>query len=227
MKNRAAATGDSITALPGGFPVSRRSLMRTALMTTSILVADNRAIVRRGILDILAGQPGFRLFAESGDSAHVIARARALRPDIIILGPLDGAHPAETCRHLLPELPEVKIVVLAAPEEGAKGLASLAPSVWRYIGDASAEQLVKSIQAVGRGEAATGNAGPGLSHREREILELLASGTSNKDIAHSLFLSENTVKTHIRSILEKLHVRNRTQAAAYAARWASFREESK
>ena len=190
-------------------------------------MADNRAIVRRGILDILASQPGFRLFAESGDSDHVIARARALRPDIIILGPLDGAHPAETCRHLLAELPEAKIVVLAAPEEGANGLASLAPRVWRYIGDASAEQLVKSIQAVGRGEAATGNAGPGLSHRETEILGLLASGTSNKDIAHSLFLSENTVKTHIRSILEKLHVRNRTQAAAYAARWASFREESK
>ena len=192
-------------------------------MTMSILVADNRAIVRRGILDILAGQPGFGPFAESGDSDDVIAKARALRPDIIILGPLGGAHPAETCRHLLAELPQAKILVLAAPEEGANGLASLAPRVWGYIGgDASPEQLVKSIQAVGRGEAAVGNGGPGLSHREREVLELLASGTSNKDIAHSLLLSENTVKTHVRSILEKLHVRNRAQAAAHAARWASL-----
>src|SRR3972149_12215405 len=140
--------------------------MTTTLTGTSILVADNRAIVRRGILDILAGQPGFGPFAESGDSDDVIAKARALRPDIIILGPLDGAHPAETCRHLLAELPEAKIVVLAAPEEGANGLVSLAPRVWGYIGgDASPEQLVKSIQAVGRGEAAVGNGGPGLGPR--------------------------------------------------------------
>ena len=191
-------------------------------------MADNRAVVRRGIFDILASKGCFRLFAQSGDSHRVIAKARTLRPDIILLGHLDGAHPAETCRHLLAELPEARVVILSTSEEGANGLASLAPRVWRHIGwDVSPEQLVKSIEAVGHMEAATGHGGPGLSSREREILELLASGTNNKDIAYSLFISENTVKTHIRSILEKLHVRNRTQAAAYAAHWVPFMAEYK
>jgi DNA-binding NarL/FixJ family response regulator len=197
--------------------------MTTTLMGPSILVADKRAIVRRGILDILASQSGFGLSAKAGDINDVIAKARALRPDIIVLGPLDEAHPAETCRHLLAELPGAKIVVLAGPEERANGLASLAPGVWGYVsGDASPEQLVKTIRSVSRGQAASANAGPGLSPREREILRLVASGTSNKGIAHSLSLTENTVKTHVKHILQKLHARNRAQAAAQAARWASL-----
>jgi two-component system nitrate/nitrite response regulator NarL len=202
--------------------------MRANVIQTKILVADSRAALRRGILNTLSKQPGFGVFAESGDTNDVITKARALKPDIILLGSPSGAHEAETCQQVLAEFPETKVVIMATSGMAPNRLASLAPRVWQYpVRDLSPDQLVKSIKALSRLEDAVGNGSRELSQREREILGLLASGGSNKDIARALVLSENTVKSHVRSILEKLDVRNRAEAVAHSAQWASMKEHSK
>lgn len=200
-----------------------------------ILVADHQTLFRQGVVNALTKRRGFSVVAEAQDGLEAIANARAFKPDVIVMDTnLPGPSPREVCRQLLADLPGASILLFATSDEAIDLCAALeAGAMGAVLRDSSPEQLVQAIEAATRGEKVV--SGPlvrklrtqlsaqraedsGLTQREGEILELVALEISNQDVATSLFISQNTVKTHVKNILEKLQLKNRAQAAAYAAR---------
>jgi len=197
-----------------------------------ILLVDNHTLIRKGLRALIADWEGFEVIGEARDGEEALDLALKLSPDIIIMDIhipcLDGL---EVTRRLKTLLPEAKVVILtvddtpeslwAALEAGAKGY---------LLKTAEPQQLYYLLQEVAGGKTAltpaliekmlprltktpTLNS---LSAREKEVLELVAQGFTNREIAQKLYISENTVKNHLRSILEKLQSKNRLQAVQYA-----------
>jgi len=209
-----------------------------------VLVADHQALFRRGITDFLSRQAGIEVVAEAQDAAEAVAKAKSFGPEVVLLDlRLPGPGPiAETCEQLHRELPEARILVIAPSREEGRTAALLESGAVGYVlRDASQEELLEAIKGandvgtssgthrvVGNPRQVRGSQGgePALSEREKEVLELVALGSTNGDIALALFISHNTVKSHIKNILEKLHAKNRAQAAVYAARLERLREET-
>jgi DNA-binding NarL/FixJ family response regulator len=211
-------------------------------MTISVLIADDQALVRAGFRMILDAEADIDVVGEAADGAGAIAEAQFLRPDVILMDirmpDLDGI---EATRRLLADgRDSPKIVMLTtfdldeyvfdALHAGASGF---------LLKDAPPEQLVDGIRTVARGDALLApavtrrviaefvrrpTARPHahadklnrLSARERDVLELVARGLSNAEIAASLFVSDTTVKTHVARLLGKLDLRNRVQAVVFA-----------
>jgi DNA-binding NarL/FixJ family response regulator len=207
-----------------------------------ILLADDHILFRRGLARVLAAEPGFMVVGEAGDGAEAVAQALVLRPDVVLMDVrMPGLGGLEATRQLVERLPGVKIVMLTVTDDedtlfeaikcGARGLLSktIEPSA-----------LFKALRGIVQGEAALSTGltaklllefsrqaarprtpvGPdtALSPREQEVLTQLAAGRSNKEIAAALGIVEDTVKNHVKHILEKLHLENRVQAAVYAFR---------
>lgn len=201
---------------------------------TRVLVVDDDAMVRSGFAAILGAEPDLVVVGEAADGAEALAQARRLTPDVVVLDVrmprLDGI--AATRRLLrLEEPPRVLVVttfehdsyVLEALEAGAHGF---------LLKRAGADQLVHALRTVAAADGllfpeairtlvATARPEPSrqlpaLSPREAEVLQLLARGWNNAEIAAELFLGHETVKTHVRSLLLKLEVRDRTQAVVAA-----------
>ena len=207
-----------------------------------VLLADDHALFRRGVASLLAAENGFEVVGEAVDGRQALEMARELMPDVILMDitmpEMDGL---EATRRIKAEIPYVRIVILTASDgdqslfeavkSGAQGylLKNIDPqalySTLRGVvqGEAPVSRVMAARlldefgrQARARAQAPAPTAE--LTARETEVLQLVARGRSNKEIAAELTISENTVKNHLKNILEKLHLENRVQAATYALR---------
>jgi DNA-binding NarL/FixJ family response regulator len=209
--------------------------------TIRVLLADDHALFRRGVASLLAAENGFEVVGEAVDGRQALEMARELMPDVILM---DIAMPVmdglEATRRIKAEIPYVRIVILTASDgdqslfeavkSGAQGylLKNIEPHALygTLRGVVQGEAPVSRVMAArlldefGRQARARAQTPPAaeLTARETEVLQLVARGRSNKEIAAALTISENTVKNHLKNILEKLHLENRVQAATYALR---------
>ncbi len=204
-----------------------------------ILLVDDLPLVREGIASLLTAH-GYQVVDEAGDGVEALAKARELRPDLILMDVLmPRCCGIQATRLIKAEMPYIKIVMLTicdddhtifeAIRSGASGylLKSLTSAdFFDLLGGISrdeapvprrlATRILEEFARQGRKDPTEEMPGHDLTGREREILRLLAQGAPNKDIAANLSLTENTVKYHMKHILEKLHLRNRAQVVAYA-----------
>lgn len=219
----------------------RRAKREGPDLAVRVLVVDDHALVRRGVVDVLRDEPGFAVVGEADDGAEAVSRASELRPDVILMDlympRLSGL---EATRQIKAARPETRIVVLTVSEEerdlfeavkaGAEGylLKNVNPGALRATlrGVARGEAYVTPLMAskilheFTRQSQRASERSPGatLTAREREVLQLLTRGDVNKEIASALSISVNTVKVHLRHIMERLHLENRVQVVSYALR---------
>jgi len=203
-----------------------------------ILIVDDHAIVRKGLRALLVTEPGLEVVAEAENGQQAIAEARRLSPDVVLMDlVMPGTDGLEATRHIRAEQPEVRILVLTSFATDDKVFPALKAGALGYLlKDSGPEELVQAIRQVYRGESSLHPsiarrlllemASPGgqedmsgiLTHRELDVLRLVAQGWTNREIAEGLGIGETTVRTHVSSILSKLNVGSRTQAALYALR---------
>ncbi len=207
-----------------------------------VFLVDDHTLFRSGVAGILRQQEDFEVVGEAGDGQEALEKVRDVMPDIILMDvymPEMGG--LEATRRIKEVLPYVKIVMLTFSEEDEDLFEAIKVGAHGYLlKKIDPQELLRRLRGVLQGEApisqnaATKLLGEfarlsqsgvqetrsqqKLSPREREVLELLTEGATNKEIASSLGISENTVKNHLKNILEKLHLHNRVQAAAYALR---------
>ena len=203
-------------------------------MTVRIVIADDHGIIREGLRMFLERDPELEIVGEAANGAEAVEHAQELRPDVVLMDLLmpvmDGIAATSIIRS---SLPETEVLALTSVlESGSVIQAIRAGAIGYLLKDTQAAELRKAIKAAAAHQVQlTPQAthylmheiqGPEstipLTERETDVLRLLAQGQSNKEIAHHLYLVEDTVKTHVRHILSKLGVRSRTQAALYATR---------
>jgi len=209
-----------------------------------VLVVDDHALFRRGIVTVLTNQEGINVVGEAVNGLEAIEKAAELVPDVIVMDlNMPQCNGLEATQALQAKMPQVNILVLTVSDNEADLFAAIKFGATGYIlKNTEPEELVQAIHNIAQGgviispsmaiklltefrnsgaEARAKKAADeeaNLSPREDEVLRLVAQGATNKEIADSLFISENTVKTHLRNIMDKLHLANRSQAAAYAVK---------
>ena len=208
-----------------------------------VLVVDDHQMFRRGVAMVLEQQPDLELVGEAGDSAEAVKIATDTLPDVVLMDvKMPRGSGIDATAQIKELVPSAKILMLTISEEEADLYDSLKAGATGYLlKDVAIEEVVEAIRSVYAGEsrispsmasklinefAAMSKRGeekptspqPRLTEREMEVLRLVAKGRNNRDIAKELFISENTVKNHIRNILEKLHLHSRMQAVVYAVR---------
>jgi two-component system response regulator DevR len=213
--------------------------------TLRLLVVDDHEVVRQGLVALLDRRPGFQVVAEAGTVEEAIAQARLHQPDIVVMDVrLPDGSGVEACREIRAELPETRVIMLTSfPDDEAVLSAIVAGASGYLLKQIRARDLVAALEAVGRGESlldpavtervlervrrmASGQADDELSvltPQEQKILMLVAEGKTNKQIAADVFLSDKTVKNYVSSILSKLNLERRAQAAAFVANRRSDR----
>ncbi|GAB3904481.1 response regulator transcription factor [Kibdelosporangium lantanae] len=201
-------------------------------MVLRIIVADDQASVREGLAIMLDLLPDITVVAQAANGREALDMVEEHAPDAILLDlhmpVLDGT---ETTRRLIREHPEVAVVILTTYADDTNVLETLKAGARAYITkDTDRADIAKTLHAAAAGLSvlgpqvqaalvnATGNKPDGLTAREAEILTLIARGLNNTEIAQSLFLSNNTVKTHINHIFAKIGARDRVAATKYAHR---------
>jgi two-component system, NarL family, response regulator DevR len=205
-----------------------------------LLVVDDHEVVRQGLVAMLARRPNFQVVAEAGTATDSIELARKFKPDLVIMDVrLPDGSGIEACREIRAEMPETKVVILTSyPDEEAVFSAIIAGASGYLLKQVRGRDLVAALEAVGRGESlldpavtekvlervrrvATSGATDELAQltaQEQRILLLVAEGKTNKEIASEVYLSDKTVKNYVSSILSKLNLQRRAQAAAYVAK---------
>ena len=199
----------------------------------SVLIVDDHEVVREGLRLSLLRSPQIRVVGEAPDGETAIALAERRRPDVIIMDlRMPGMDGIEATEEILKRAVDTAVIVFTAYSERALLSRSLESGAKGYIlKEAPHETLLRAIEKVAGGETFVDPAlmpnliqgrdgGDSLTQREREILQLLADGMSNADVAQRLFISQETVKSHVRHILVKLEADTRTQAVAIALREA-------
>lgn len=206
----------------------------------TLLVVDDHEVVRQGLVALLDRRENFQVVAEAGTVTEAVDAARRFRPDLVIMDVrLPDGSGVEACREIRAELPETRVVMLTSyPDEDAVLSAIVAGASGYLLKQVRARDLVAGLEAVGRGESLLDPAVTGrvlervrkiatstepdelaaLTSQEQKILLLVAEGKTNKEIAAEVFLSDKTVKNYVSSILSKLNLERRAQAAAYMAR---------
>jgi RNA polymerase sigma factor (sigma-70 family) len=205
-----------------------------------VLLVDDHTLFRRGLESLLATRRDIQVVGSARDGLEAISLARETIPDVILMDvDMPRCDGLEATRQIKRELPHSKIVMLTVMDEGEVVFEAVKSGAHGYLlKDLESYQLFDMLDGLRRGDAplsgeiaakileefthpepATSQqleARENLSERERQVLELLVSGKTNKEIADSLVITENTVKTHLTNILAKLHLQNRIQAAVYA-----------
>lgn len=207
-------------------------------MSMRVLLVDDHALFRDGIASLLTAW-GIEVVGQASDGLEALEKARILHPDLILMDvKMPRCNGLDATRVIKGEMPQVKIVMLTVSDDEQDLYEAIKAGAQGYLlKNLRGEEFIEMLSAVSRDEApispimaskilaefarqSTRSAPPTLrdelSEREREVLRLLAQGQTNKDIAARLYVSENTVRYHIKNILAKLHLRNRAQAAAYA-----------
>lgn len=203
----------------------------------TVFIADDHAIVRKGIRALLATEPGIEVRGEAANGELAVEQVLVLRPDVTLMDlVLPGIGGAEAIARIREGWPEARILVLTSFVTDEKVLPAIRAGARGYLlKDSSPEDLVRAIRQVERGESPldptvaarvmsalsqpASNAGPdALTARELDVLREVARGLTNQEIASRLSLSEATVRTHISHILSKLGLASRTQATLYALR---------
>ena len=211
--------------------------------TLKVLVVDDHALFRRGLQMVLEQEVDIEVIGEAADGAEAVAKAQELMPDVVLMDVrMPKRSGIEATQEIKDLLPHAKILMLTISDEeadlydaikaGASGyllkeisieeVADAIRSVWAgqsRISPSMASKLLNEFAAISkRGEERRQVPAPRLTEREMEVLGLVAEGLNNREIGVRLFISENTVKNHIRNILEKLHLHSRMEAVVYAVR---------
>jgi NarL family two-component system response regulator LiaR len=203
-----------------------------------VLITDDHAIVREGLRGLISSEPGMEVVGEAADGNEAVSLAHSLQPDVILLDlvmPRKGG--LEAIAEITQENPQAHILVLTSFAEDEKVFAAIKRGALGYLlKDSSPQELLQAIREVSQGESSLHPtiarklirelgqpsdlppAEEPLTVREVEVLQLVAQGFTNQEIADRLVISERTVRNHVSSDLDKLHLANRTQAALYALR---------
>lgn len=201
-----------------------------------VLIADDHALFRDGIASLLAAH-GYEVIGEASDGLEAVAKARGLKPDLILMDiRMPNIGGLEATRLVKAELSDTKVVILTVSDDeddlfeaiksGAQGYLlknlkadaffDLLSSVAQGDAPVSPKMASKMLSEFSRLTSGMASQQPMLTERELDVLKLVAGGKTNKEIAAELFVSESTVKYHLRNILDRLHLENRAQVIAYA-----------
>ena len=205
-----------------------------------LLVVDDHEVVRQGLVSLLERREHFQVVAEAGTAAEAVEMARKFEPDLVVMDVrLPDGSGIEACREIRAEFPTTRVVILTSyPDEEAVLSAIIAGASGYLLKQIRGRDLISALESVGRGESlldpavtekvldrvrriATGtytDEMAQLTQQEQKILLLVAEGKTNKEIATEVFLSDKTVKNYVSSILSKLNLERRAQAAAFVAR---------
>ncbi len=204
-----------------------------------VLLVDDHAIFRKGLANVLVEGREFEVVAEAENGREAVEKARELLPDLVLMDAyMPHMNGLEATRQIKEEMPTTKIVMLTVSEEDHTLFEAIKVGAEGYlIKDVRPHELFQMLRDVFRGEAPLSRQvatkilkgfvratdpklgptrRPSITAREQEVLEQVARGQANKEIAAALGISESTVKKHLRNILEKLHLENRVEAAIYA-----------
>jgi DNA-binding NarL/FixJ family response regulator len=207
-----------------------------------VLVVDDHALFRRGLQLVLEQEPDIDVVGEASDGVEAVAVAAETTPDVVLMDvrmPKRGG--IDACTAIKDAVPSAKIIMLTISDEEADLYEAIKAGAMGYLlKEISIEEVAAAIRAVHGGQSLISPSmasklltefaamikkddraqlpSPRLTDREMEVLKLVAKGLNNRDIAKELFISENTVKNHIRNILEKLQLHSRMEAVVYAVR---------
>lgn len=203
-----------------------------------ILLVDDHEVVRVGLRALLEQHPNFEVVAEAATAREAIDRTQSHKPDVIVMDiRLKGGSGIEACQEITTRFPEAKVIMLTSYAEDEMLFSAIRAGAAGYVlKQIGGDDLVRAIEAVGRGEALLdpavtqrifqevrkaareeeASAFSDLTQQEMHVLQLVSEGRTNRQIAEMLYLGEGTVRNYVSSILSKLNVRNRAEAAAYA-----------
>ncbi|MCL4529629.1 MAG: response regulator transcription factor [Chloroflexi bacterium] len=203
-----------------------------------LILVDDHEVVRIGLKSLLERHPQFDVVGEAGSAREAVEQVAALKPDIVIMDiRLPGTSGIEACEEIVTKFPSTKVIMLTSYAEDEMLFSAIRAGASGYIlKQIGSDELVKALEAVSRGEALLdpavtqrvfqevrravkeeeASAFAHLSQQEKHVLLLVSEGKTNREIAKSLFLGEGTVRNYVSSILSKLGVNNRAEAAAYA-----------
>jgi DNA-binding NarL/FixJ family response regulator len=210
------------------------------MQPTKILIVDDHALFRQGVRNTIEREEDFEVVGEAGDGAEALVKARELKPDLILMDiNMPHCNGLEAVIAIKRELPGVRIIMLTVDDEEEGLFEAIKKGAEGFLSKrVRAKALLDSLRDVMKGEAVisgymagkmlkefsrlaeieVGSIAGQLTPREKEVLQKIGEGLSNKEIALSLRISENTVKAHITNILRKLHLQTRSQAAIYSRR---------
>jgi NarL family two-component system response regulator LiaR len=202
-----------------------------------VLLVDDHAIVRKGIIALLETEADILIVGEASNGLEAVRLAESLKPDVILMDlVMPGVNGVDAIRKIKAQEPAARILVLTSFGTDDKVFPALKAGALGYLlKDSNPQELIEAIRQVQQGESwlhpavarkvlnelmhtTEPSASEKLTERETDVLKLLAHGLSNRDIAERLVISEATVRTHVSSLLAKLHLASRTQAALYALR---------
>jgi DNA-binding NarL/FixJ family response regulator len=205
-----------------------------------VMLVDDHEVVREGLRALLNRRAGMRVVAEASTVAQAIEVAEREKPDVVVMDVrLPDGTGVEACREIRSRQPETRMIMLTSYADEEAVLASILAGASAYLlKQTRGQQLADAVEAVARGESlldpqvtrrvldqvramAAGGSDTKqaqLSENENKILKLIAEGKTNKEIAGEIYLSDKTVKNYVSSILNKLNLRRRSEAAAYIAR---------
>jgi DNA-binding NarL/FixJ family response regulator len=206
-----------------------------------VLVVDDQELFRRGITMLLAAEPGIEVVGEAGDGIEGVELAESSAPDVVLLDVrMPRRSGIEACLAIKESVPSAKILMLTMSDEEADLYEAVKSGASGYLlKDSSIDEVAQAVRVVADGQSLISPSmavklidefkqmsrpdrgqvpGFRLTERELEVLRLVAKGHNNREIARQLFISENTVKNHVRNLLEKLQLHSRMEAVMYAVR---------
>jgi two-component system NarL family response regulator len=216
---------------------------RTSTEPIRVIIVDDHALFRRGLQMVLEVEEDIEVVGEAGDGADAVAKAEETVPDVVLMDVrMPKRSGLEATRAIKEILPNTKILMLTISDEEADLYDAIKSGASGYLlKEISIEEVANAVRAVNAGQSLispsmaskllnefasmvkrsderAGVPAPRLTDRELQVLKLVARGHNNRDIAKELFISENTVKNHVRNILEKLQLHSRMEAVVYAVR---------
>ena len=208
-----------------------------------VLIVDDHALFRRGLQMVLENEDDIEVVGEAGDGHEALVQAEKTTPDVVLMDVrMPKRSGIEATRAIKDVLPSVKILMLTISDEEADLYEAIKAGASGYLlKEISIDEVANAVRSVQAGQSLISPSmasklltefaamvkrrdersqvpGPRLTERELEVLKLVAKGMNNRDIGAELFISENTVKNHVRNILEKLHLHSRMEAVVYAVR---------